>query len=255
MAHHEAGAYLIVQGEVDISSADRLRDHLDTVFGEGCHRIVVDLENVSFLDSTGLGVLVGALKRARAADGELVLLCTQRSILSILETTGLRRVFTVHDSLEGSMRQLGAGTGQGQVATPEWRVRTAEMGPVTVETGAIGDGWLIRLRGALDVGTVPAAERDIRRAVEPHQRGCVVLDLGQLEYCDSAGIALIFVLQREWARRRTDLRLVVPVASPLRRLLEIVGVPGALAVFDSATVALAGEGTPVLAEGDTGGNR
>ena len=61
---------LAVSGEVDVATAPRLREQLVQLVNQGSHHLVVDLEGVDFLDSTGLGVLVGALKRVRLQDGE-----------------------------------------------------------------------------------------------------------------------------------------------------------------------------------------
>ena len=61
---------------------------------------MVDLEKVEFLDSTGLGVLIGGMKRLRSTDGDLTLVCTQPRILRVFEITGLNRAFAIHDSVE-----------------------------------------------------------------------------------------------------------------------------------------------------------
>jgi anti-sigma B factor antagonist len=66
----------------------------------GVSRIIVNLEPVEFLDSTGLGVLVAALNRLRRQDGDVELICSQARILRVFEITGLTRVFTIHPSLE-----------------------------------------------------------------------------------------------------------------------------------------------------------
>ena len=58
------------------------------------------MEKVGFLDSTGLGVLVGGLKRVRAHDGSLDLACTREQILKIFRITGLTKVFGIHDSVD-----------------------------------------------------------------------------------------------------------------------------------------------------------
>lgn len=93
-------AVLAVTGEVDVATAPRLREQLIDLVNEGHHRIVVDLEKVEFLDSTGLGVLVGALKRVRTHDGELALVCTESRILKVFEITGLTKVFPMHRSVD-----------------------------------------------------------------------------------------------------------------------------------------------------------
>ncbi len=93
-------AVLAVRGEVDVYTAPRLREKLVELVSEGKSRIVVDLEAVEFLDSTGLGVLVGGLKRVRTNDGELRLVCTQNRILRVFEITGLTKVFDIHDGVD-----------------------------------------------------------------------------------------------------------------------------------------------------------
>jgi anti-sigma B factor antagonist len=88
-----------VHGELDFEGAPNLRLALIEAIDENPgRRVVVDLEGVDFIDSAGLGVLVGGLKRVRAAKGELVLVATGRSVVRVLELTGLTRVFEIHPS-------------------------------------------------------------------------------------------------------------------------------------------------------------
>jgi len=94
---------LAVSGEVDVYTAPRLREKLVELVSQGKYRIVVDLEAVEFLDSTGLGVLVGGLKRIRTHDGSLSLVCTQQRILKVFDITGLNKVFAIHDSVDSAV--------------------------------------------------------------------------------------------------------------------------------------------------------
>ena len=94
---------LAVRGEVDVYTAPRLREKLVELVSEGRYNLVVDLEAVDFLDSTGLGVLVGGLKRLRSHDGDLSLVCTQHRILKVFEITGLTKVFAIHDSVDAAV--------------------------------------------------------------------------------------------------------------------------------------------------------
>ena len=87
-----------VKGEIDVYTAPKLREKLIELVSEGSYDVVVNLEGVDFLDSTGLGVLVGALKRVKAHEGSLSLVCTQDKILKIFKITGLTKVFTIHSS-------------------------------------------------------------------------------------------------------------------------------------------------------------
>lgn len=96
-------AVLAVRGEVDMWTAPRLRQHLMSLIGEGREQVIIDLEAVDFLDSTALGVMVGAHKRLAERGGGLSLVCSQRRILRVLEVTGLRRIFAVHDSVGAAL--------------------------------------------------------------------------------------------------------------------------------------------------------
>jgi anti-sigma B factor antagonist len=100
VAERDGWAVLSVTGEIDVATAPRLREKLVSLVADGHHRIIVDLDQVDFLDSTGLGVLVGALKRVRTHDGELALVCTKPRILKGFEITGLTRVFPMHESVD-----------------------------------------------------------------------------------------------------------------------------------------------------------
>lgn len=100
VAEQNGYAVLSVKGEVDVYTAPKFRERLIDLVGQGKHRIVVDLEGVDFLDSTGLGVLVGGLKRLRSHGGDLILVCTQSRILKVFEITGLTKVFAIHDSVQ-----------------------------------------------------------------------------------------------------------------------------------------------------------
>ena len=95
-----------VGGEIDVYTAPRLREQLVDLVADGKYHLIVDMERVDFLDSTGLGVLVGGLKRVRAHDGSLRLVCTQERILKIFRITGLTKVFPIHASL-GDALALG----------------------------------------------------------------------------------------------------------------------------------------------------
>ena len=92
-----------VRGEVDFGSAPRLRELLVATAMEGHHRVVVDLRAVDFLDSTGLGVLVGALKRYRTLHGDLHLVISTSRIRSVFELTGLTNAFPIHDTVGSAL--------------------------------------------------------------------------------------------------------------------------------------------------------
>ena len=96
---HRDIAVVAVRGELDITGAPTLRAQLDGLASEGYTRLIVDLEAVQFLDSTGLGVLVGALKRAGRGGPAVELVCTQGPTLRVLGFTGLDKAFRIHSSV------------------------------------------------------------------------------------------------------------------------------------------------------------
>jgi anti-sigma B factor antagonist len=93
---------LEVGGEVDVYTAPRLRERLVELVDGGARNVVVDLGRVDFLDSTGLGVLVGALKRLRATNGTFGLVCSKEPLLKIFRITALDQVFPIYPSVEAA---------------------------------------------------------------------------------------------------------------------------------------------------------
>ncbi len=85
-----------VRGDVDVYTAPALREHLDRLIATGHRHLVLDLEQVPFMDSTGLGVLVGRLKLTRLQKGSLRVVCTVPRILRVFEITGLNQVLAVY---------------------------------------------------------------------------------------------------------------------------------------------------------------
>ncbi len=92
-----------VGGEIDVYTAPKLREAITGLVDEGQRDLIIDLEQVEFMDSTGLGVLVGGLKRVRTHEGSLELVCTQERLLKIFRITGLGKVFAIHGSQADAM--------------------------------------------------------------------------------------------------------------------------------------------------------
>jgi anti-sigma B factor antagonist len=89
-----------LEGELDIYTVDAFRHESDKI-DPGATQVVVDLSDVTLLDSSGLGALVSLLNRARAAGGVLGIVCPQRHLRRVFEITGLRRAFVFGDDLDG----------------------------------------------------------------------------------------------------------------------------------------------------------
>ena len=90
-------------GEIDVYTAPKLREQLTELVDAGRRDIIVDMQKVEFLDSTGLGVLVGGLKRVSQHGGSLRLVCTQERILKIFRITGLTKVFAIYGDVAAAV--------------------------------------------------------------------------------------------------------------------------------------------------------
>jgi anti-sigma B factor antagonist len=98
-------AVCTVVGELDVASAPRLRQELVRLVADaaGPPRIVVDLAGVDFLDSTGLGVLLGGLKRVRSQHGELALARAESQVRKVFEVTRVIEILPIHDELDAAV--------------------------------------------------------------------------------------------------------------------------------------------------------
>jgi len=98
VARDNGGCVVALEGEIDVYTAPRLKDALVEAIADGCSHVIIDLEKVAFIDSSGLGVLVGALRRAKERGGTVRLVCTREGILKIFRITGLDKVFPIFAS-------------------------------------------------------------------------------------------------------------------------------------------------------------
>jgi anti-sigma B factor antagonist len=96
-----------LSGEIDMATSPDLRERLHALLGEGRSNMVIDLDGVGFVDSTALGVLVGTMKRARAAGGDVRLVCTQPRVAKVLEITRLDQAFGTYTSVDGAVEAQG----------------------------------------------------------------------------------------------------------------------------------------------------
>ncbi|MCS1352137.1 STAS domain-containing protein [Mechercharimyces sp. CAU 1602] len=91
----DTGSVLVIRGEIDVYTAPALRDKVMPLTKKEDH-ITLDLSGVDYIDSTGLGVLIGAYKALRVKDGQLTLVGVGSRLYRLLEITGLSEIFTIH---------------------------------------------------------------------------------------------------------------------------------------------------------------
>jgi anti-sigma B factor antagonist len=99
------GDQVVVQvaGEIDVYTAASLREKLAELIDADHTDVIVDLTGVTFMDSTGLGVLVGALKKVRGYGGRLQLVIDQEKVIKVFRITALTQVFTIHETLDAAL--------------------------------------------------------------------------------------------------------------------------------------------------------
>lgn len=90
-------------GEVDIATAGQLRTEVTDALVDGPGDLVVVLDDVTFLDSLGLGALISAHKRARVLQGTFTIVCTSRPVLRVFSATAMDRVFRIVDTLDAAL--------------------------------------------------------------------------------------------------------------------------------------------------------
>ena len=92
-----------VAGDLDLRTAPDLKVHSLEAVESGGREVILDLTETTFIDSTALGAIVGGVKRLRSIDGELALVCSDRSIVRIFQITGLDRIIPMHRSLHTAL--------------------------------------------------------------------------------------------------------------------------------------------------------
>ena len=113
VAARQAGDFTVfaVSGEIDMDSAPRLREQVIEQLSDGAHRLVIDMSDVTFMDSSGLSALVAILKRIRDHDGELRLVVTRERTMKLFRITSLDSVFLIHGSLQDAIDDVPLAAG------------------------------------------------------------------------------------------------------------------------------------------------
>jgi anti-sigma B factor antagonist len=84
-----------LEGELDVSTADKLKEHLYTLVEKKMVDMKIDLTNLDYIDSTGLGVMIGVLKKLKISDKEIYIINPKNNVKKIFTITGLDKIFKV----------------------------------------------------------------------------------------------------------------------------------------------------------------
>jgi anti-sigma B factor antagonist len=97
-------ALVICRGRLNLATAPEFRAYVNAVLDDGSSHVVVDLAETTFIDSSGLGALIGCLKRARSEGGDLRIAGPSEQVRTVLSLTNLDRVLRPHDGLDEATR-------------------------------------------------------------------------------------------------------------------------------------------------------
>ena len=97
-----------VQGEIDVYTSPRVKETINELIEKGHYHLVINLEGVRYIDSTGLGVLIGALKKVREHNGRILLVCTNPQIKKIFNITGLVKIFEIFKDEQEAVQVLAS---------------------------------------------------------------------------------------------------------------------------------------------------
>lgn len=93
-----------LSGEIDVYTSPKVKEAIGELIDRGVYHLVINLEKVRYIDSTGLGVLIGGLKRVREYGGAVNLVCNNPQIKKIFDITGLVKIFGIYESEDGALK-------------------------------------------------------------------------------------------------------------------------------------------------------
>ena len=94
---------IVLKGEVDAYTSARFREVMLEVVDTHGPKVVISMADVDYIDSSGLGALVGGLKRVSERDGKIVIVCDKPQVRKVFEITGLEKVFPIFESEDAAV--------------------------------------------------------------------------------------------------------------------------------------------------------
>ncbi len=97
-----------VHGDIDVYSSPKVKETINALIEKEAYKIIINLEDIRYIDSTGLGVLIGALKRVKEHGGNITVVCSNPQIKKVFTITGLVKIFGIYSSNEEAAESLKA---------------------------------------------------------------------------------------------------------------------------------------------------
>lgn len=113
MEYHlrEEGEVRVVScsGRMDATTSPRFKEYIQNLISKGCTRLIISMEGVEFLDSSGLGALVACLRKVKDKKGEIKIAGLRPEVRSIFDMTRVSRLFDIHPDTDSALKVSAAG--------------------------------------------------------------------------------------------------------------------------------------------------
>jgi len=97
-----------INGEIDVYTSPQVKQVINALIEKGIYNLIINLEQVRYIDSTGLGVLIGALKKVREQNGHIFLVCVDQQIKKVFTITGLIKIFKIFENNDKAIEAFKA---------------------------------------------------------------------------------------------------------------------------------------------------
>ena len=97
---------VVLRGEIGVDTVSHFKDKLDAIVNEGKKRLIVDLQDVSYLSAMGLGVIAATLRKVKKDNGDLKFITPSQNVQDILDLTRMTKVFEIFESEESALKSF-----------------------------------------------------------------------------------------------------------------------------------------------------
>jgi len=102
----EGTQLVYLAGELDIYSAPDFKEEMLSLMNEGCRNLIINLDNLKYIDSRGLGTFIGISRNIKEKEGSLALVCANATIIRTFQRTGLMEIFRVFETNNEALESL-----------------------------------------------------------------------------------------------------------------------------------------------------
>lgn len=204
----ESNGVTVLTPEVPELAYTNTTDFKNTVYAiidKGANRLVMDLQHVGFIDSTGVGALISIRGRLIQNNGAMALCNFKRDVKQLMDVTSLHKVFEIYDSVDKAV-----------IGVAVQRVQNAHT--FDFRDGAL---WLI-LEGEVTMENIPPMKKAMDKALAKNDYKAVVIDLARVTFMDSSGISFLVLVHKRTREQDKYMYLLAPSVEVVK-VLDLVG--------------------------------